>query len=202
MEITEYRTYKEAKEHFSWKQVWGIFDGNREQFNIAHECIDRHRGKGTALRIKFADGHSEQYTFDEISDLSSQFANALEEEEIQFGDRVAIMLDPSVEFYVSLFGTLKRGATVVPCFTLFGPETLQHRIEDSAAKLLITTEETAPLLGDLPIQRVITVGSDCDAWIKRQPTDYQRPRETAGKDVGILQYSSGTTTKHPTAIDH
>ncbi len=108
MKITEYKTYKEAEKLFSWDKVWDIFDGNRELFNITHECIDRHRGKGTAARIKFSDGHSEQYTFDEISDLSSQFANALEEENIQFGDRVAVMLDSSLEFYVSLFGTLKK----------------------------------------------------------------------------------------------
>ena len=48
------------------------------------------------------------YTFDEISDLTSQFANALEAEDIQFGDHVAIMLEPSLAFYVSLFGTVKR----------------------------------------------------------------------------------------------
>jgi len=46
---------------------------------------------------------SERYTFDDISGLSSRFANALEAENIRFGDRVAIMLDPSLEFYVSLF---------------------------------------------------------------------------------------------------
>ena len=202
MKITEYRTYEEAKAHFSWDRVWEIFDGSKEQFNIAHECIDRHVGKGTALRIKFSDGHSEQYSFDEISDLSSRFANGLEAEDIGFGDRVAIMLDPSLEFYVSLFGTVKRGAVVVPCFTLFGPEALQHRITDSGAKILITNEEKAPLLGDVPIQRVITAGKDFDKWITAQAADYNRARETAGRDVGVIQYSSGTTTKHPTGIDH
>lgn len=130
MKITEYKTYEEARQNFAWDKIWELFDGNREQFNIAHECIDRHVGRGTAVRIKFADGRSEQYTFDEISSLTSQFANALEAENIQFGDRVAIMLEPSLEFYVSLFGTVKRGAVVVPCFTLFGPEALQHRIQD------------------------------------------------------------------------
>lgn len=59
MKITDYRSYKEAKEHFNWNQIWDVFDGNRERFNIAHECIDRHVGKGTAIRIKFDDGHVE-----------------------------------------------------------------------------------------------------------------------------------------------
>jgi acetyl-CoA synthetase len=202
MKITEYMTYKEAESHFTWDKIWDIFDGNREYYNIAHECIDRHVGKGTALRIKFDDGHSEQYSFDEISDLSSQFANALEAENIEFGDRVAIMLDPSLEFYVSLFGTIKRGAVVVPCFTLFGPDALQHRIKDSGAKILITNEEKAPLLGDVPIERVITAGQAFNSWIKTQPTVYNHARATAGNDVSVIQYSSGTTKKHATGIDH
>ncbi|MFC1868655.1 acyl-CoA synthetase [Thermodesulfobacteriota bacterium] len=202
MKITEYKTYKEAEKDFSWDKIWDIFDGSKEYFNISHECIDRHVGKGTAVRIKFGDGHSEQYSFDEISNWSSQFAHALEGEGIQPGERVAIMLEPSREFYVSLFGTLKRGATVVPCFTLFGPEALQHRIKDSGAKILITTEDKVELLGDVPIQRVVTVGKDFDEWLKSQPTGYKRSKETAGRDVAVLQYSSGTTKKYPTAIDH
>jgi len=87
MKITEYKTYEEARQNFTWDKIWELFDGNREQFNIAHECIDRHIGKGTAVRIKFADGRSEQYTFDEISSLTSQFANALEAENIQLRPR-------------------------------------------------------------------------------------------------------------------
>lgn len=202
MKITEYKSYEEAEAHFTWDQVWDQFDGNKEQFNVAHECIDRYAGKGTAVRLKFADGHSEQYTFDEISSMSSQFANALEEENIGFGDKVAIMLEPSMAFYVSLFGTMKRGAIVIPCFTLFGPEALQHRIKDSGAKILITTEEQAPLLGDVPIQQVITAGPAFEDWIGKQPGKYEPGRETVGKDVAVIQYSSGTTRKFPTGIDH
>jgi len=202
MNIKEYKTYKEAEKDFTWDKVWEIFDGDKEHFNIAHECIDRHVGTGTAVRIKFADGHSEQYSFDDISSLSSQFANALEEENIEFGDKVAIMLDPSLEFYVSLFGTVKRGATVVPCFSLFGPDALQHRIKDSGAKILLTTEDKKTLLGDVPIQRVITAGPEFENWIKKQSTEYVVEKKTAGKDVAVIQYSSGTTTKYPTGIDH
>jgi len=203
MKVEEYKTYEEAKKKFTWDQVWNSFDGDKEHFNITHECIDRHTGKNiTAFRIKFADGHTEQYTFDEMSILTSQFANGLEELNIDFGDKVAIMLDPSREFYVSLFGTLKRGAVVVPCFTLFGPEALQHRIEDSGAKLLITTEEKAPLLGKVPISHLITVGKKFDEWINRQPKEYQCTRETAGKDLAVIQYSSGTTRKFPVGINH
>ena len=54
----------------------------------------------------------------------------------------------------------------------------------------------------MPINRVITIESEFEEWIKNQPTDYKRNKETEGKDVAVLQYSSGTTTKLPTPIDH
>jgi len=200
MLFTEYRTYEEAKEKFNFEQVWELFDGNVERFNIAHECIDRHVGTGTALRIKFDDGHIERYSFDEISKWSSHFANGLEKLNVDFGDRVAIMLDPSFEFYVSLFGTLKRGAVVVPCFPLFGPEALGYRLKDSEAKLLVTTEEKIKLVDRQSNIKIITVGSPFQKLLERQGNQYEV--RTSAKDISVYQYTSGTTRKYPEAIKH
>jgi len=130
MGILDYQTYQEASEKFRWNQVWETFEGTRENFNIAHECIDRHVGKGTAVRIKFEDGHSEQYSFDDISRRSSKFANALKRMGIQKGERVVVMLDPSLDFYAVLFGTIKCGAIAVPFYPQFGPEAIDFRLKD------------------------------------------------------------------------
>lgn len=200
MKLTEYRNYAEAKEKFHLDQAWGLFDGNKKRFNIAHECIDRYMEKGTAVRIKFEDGHTEKYDFDKISKLSSQFANALEHVGLDFGDRVAIMLDPSLEFYVSLFGTLKRGATVVPCFPLFGPEALGVRLKDSGAKLLVTTEEKRGLVGDEFNVKIITIGTSFHNLLESQSDRYEV--KTSPKDISVYQYTSGTTRKYPEAIKH
>lgn len=200
MTILEYRTYEEAKKGFTWDQVWELFDGNKESFNIAHECIDRHVGKGTAIRLKYEDGHTEQYTFEEVSTLSSQFANFLESLGVSWGDRVAIMLEPSLEFYVSLFGTLKRGAVVVPCFQLFGPEALEYRIKDSQAKVLITTQDKTNMIKDNLLPNVFAVGPELRKRIEREKSTYQP--NTAPKDVAVYQYTSGTTKQFPDAVKH
>lgn len=200
MKLMEYRTYEEAKKKFHFDQAWELFDGNKDRLNIGHECIDRHVGKGTAVRIKFEDGCTEKYEFDEISKLSSQFANALEHLGLNFGDRVAIMLDPSLEFYVSLFGTLKRGATVVPCFPLFGPEALGVRLKDSGAKLLVTTEEKRGLVGNEFNVKIITIGTSFYKLLERQSDRYEV--ETSPKDISVYQYTSGTTRKYPEAVKH
>ena len=50
------------------------------------------------------------------------FAHWLVENGIAPGDRIAFMLEPSLPFYLSLFGAMMMGAISVPLFTLFGLE--------------------------------------------------------------------------------
>src|SRR5574340_81222 len=142
----DYRTYEEAKEKFDWKERWSLFDGNNERFNIGHECIDRHPGSDVAIRIKFDTGKSESYTFAEFSKYTSQFAHFLERSGINFGDRVALLLFPTIQFYVGMFGIFKRGAVVVPCFPLFGPDAVAFRLEKSGAKAIVTTRDMISMI--------------------------------------------------------
>ena len=52
------KSWIQETREFSWDRLWERFDGNRERMNIAHECLDRHRQRGNAVSIKFADGHA------------------------------------------------------------------------------------------------------------------------------------------------
>ena len=128
--LTEYFSYEEVVKEFKWDMLWDLFDGNKEKLNIAHECLDRHADKGTAVRLKFADGHKEKYTFRELSEWTSRFANYLKNHGVKAGDRVCVMLEPSLAYYMSVFGAVKRGAIAVPLFTQFGHEALAQRIKD------------------------------------------------------------------------
>src|SRR5215467_14581 len=53
---------------FAWDSLWALFDGDRDCMNLAHECIDRHRDQGSAISVKFADGHSEHYDYAVLAD--------------------------------------------------------------------------------------------------------------------------------------
>ena len=88
--LTELTTYDDVMRSFSWDHLWALFDGDRERMNLAHECLDRHRDRGTAISVKFADGHSEHSDYATLSDLSSRFANWLTTLGIGHGDRVAL----------------------------------------------------------------------------------------------------------------
>ena len=133
--LTQYSSYTDAQAHASSAALWQLFDGNREYLNIAHECMTRHAdGSGrTAVRIAHDDGTDEILSFDEIAAGSARFAHWLEEAGIQPGDRIAFMLEPSLPFYISLFGAMMMGAISVPLFTLFGLDGLYtHGSSDHA----------------------------------------------------------------------
>ena len=183
---------------FSWDRLWERFDGDRKKMNIAHECIDRHRGRGTAVSVKFADGHAEHYSFAGLADDTSRFAHWLARNGVKKGDRVAVLLDPSRAYYVAMFGAIKFGAIAVPLFTLFGPDALALRIGDCKPAMLIAA-------CDAPRERfpgVKVVNADAAFWQALSRESAQFEPSTAACDLAVFQYTSGTTRELPEAVKH
>ena len=187
----DYHSYDEAAENFDWDEKWDLFDGDREAFNITHECIDRHDPDATALRIQFANGDRETYTFRDVQGPASQFAHALAAAGVEKGDRVATMLEPRLELFISMFGTWKRGAVYVPMFTLFGPDAIKYRVKDSDVDMLITNEQKAKDIPDSLDVNVVLLGSEFDAMLNGHSEEYEYTTEA--DDVSTVQYTSGTT---------
>jgi len=197
--ILDVRRYPEARNQFRWDALWDLVDGDRTRLNLAHECVDRHVGKGTALRIQFADGHREEHDFGALAEWSSRFANFLEDSGVARGDRVAIMLEPSLAFYGAVFGTVKRGAVAVPLFTLFGPEGLALRIEDCRPRMLLVEHDAERWRAQFPDVSVVDIAALADR-LPAMPARYVP--ETAPDDLALFQYTSGTTRALPEAVRH
>ena len=197
--VLDVRRYPEAREQFRWDALWELFDGDRQRLNLAHECVDRHRDRGTALRIQFADGHREEHTFAALADWSARFANVLEEAGVERGDRVAIMLEPSLAFYGAVFGTVKRGAVAVPLFTLFGPDGLALRVDDCRPRLLLVEHDAERWRARFPDVTVWTVDAVADRLRDASP---RYAPATASDDLALFQYTSGTTRALPEAVRH
>ena len=199
--LTDYTTYADGQRHFSSAALWSLFDGDRDSLNIAVECIDRHAGSGrVAVRIAHADGRDETLDFDDLADWSSRFAHWLASRGVGRGDRVAIMLEPSLAFYAALFGTIKRGAIAVPLFTLFGPDGIRLRAEDCTPKLLLTNTEKADTARALAGLDVVVADDALMSALAAQPSRYEA--RTAPDDLAVFQYTSGTTRELPAAVRH
>ena len=198
--ILELQSYDEALAGFSWDRLWALFDGDKARMNIAHECIDRHRARGTAVSIKFADGSAEHLSFAQLADDTGRFANWLERRGVKKGDRVAVLLEPSRAFYVAMFGAIKYGAVAVPMFTLFGPDALALRVQDCTPAMVITSGRATELRDRFPgLQAVDADAAFWDALAKERPAFTPA---TAAADLAVFQYTSGTTRELPEAVKH
>lgn len=200
--LTDYTSYADAQRHFSFARLWELFDGDRDRLNITHECVDRWAGDTTrvAIRIAYDDGRAEAITFQALSSLSSRFAHYLLAHGIAQGDRIAIMLEPSLPFYAALFGTMKAGAVAVPLFTLFGPDGVRLRVDDCKPRLLLTSSEKADALGELAGTRIVTADASFMQRLERLPDHWDTI--TRCNDMALFQYTSGTTRQLPAAIRH
>ncbi len=197
--LTDYVAYADAQTRFSREKLWELFDGGPERLNIGHECLDRHRGRGIAVRIAHADGRDEVLSFAELADWSSRFANWLGAQGVRPGERVAVMLEPSLAFYAALFGARKAGAVAVPLFTLFGPDGLRLRIGDCRPSLLLLAPEKAGLAASADCPAVVADEAFIAA-LAAFPAGFE-PR-TRADDMAMYQYTSGTTRELPEAVKH
>lgn len=198
--LLETDDYPTALRTFEWKALWELVDGTAERLNLAHECVDRHPPDAVALRVQRADGGRETHTFGALAEWSSRFAHWLEARGVARGERVAIMLDPSLAFYGALFGAVRRGAVAVPLFTLFGPDGLALRIGDCAPAVLLVDRDAERWQAEFPGVRVVPVDESFEVALAGQPAAYAPA--TAGDDLAVFQYTSGTTRALPEAVRH
>lgn len=200
--LTDYSSYADAQAHANSQALWELFDGGKEQFNIANECITRHAdGSGRpAVRIARSDGSDEILSFDTLSAGAARFAHWLDANGIKPGERIAFMLEPSLPFYVCLFGAMQTGAISVPLFTLFGPDALRLRIDDCKPSILITNAEKAELAEKIEGLRVVVADDGLLEGITQYPAQYQP--KTKADDMAVFQYTSGTTRELPAAVKH
>jgi long-chain acyl-CoA synthetase len=135
---------------------------------------------------------------------SNRLAHALGRIGVGVGDRVAVMLSNCPEVSQSYTAILKVGAVVVPVIFLLGPEEVKHILEDSEARVVITSTDmfwkVEPLVGALPSLRhvVLVDGGGTGPLLslaevaERQP-DMFTTVERADDEVAVILYTSGTT---------
>ena len=132
--------YAEAYAGFRLDEVEARLHGSRSAgLNACVECCDRHVGAGgIALEWENAAGERESYTFAALQGLSARFAGMLTAEGIGPGDVVAGLLPRIPDLVVTILGTWRAGAVYQPLFTAFGPSAIEHRLQTSGARLVVT----------------------------------------------------------------
>ncbi len=197
---------------FSWAHAraeLGTPPGDR--LNIAWEAVDRQvqegRGDVIALRWLGKNDERQEFSYAELARLSNRFANVLEGFGIERADRVCVLAGRIPELYLTALGCWKADAVFCPLFSAFGPEPVRVRLNNSQARLLVTTRllyerKIRALRSQLPHleQVLLTDGDGGDEpgvqsfhSLLAAAADH-RPLPTTGPgDAALLHFTSGTT---------
>ncbi|MCH4391905.1 MULTISPECIES: acetate--CoA ligase [Staphylococcus] len=199
--------YEKTYQNFDWDEVKKAFSWNETgKINMAYECIDRHvdNGEGDKIALNYRDEkRKEQFSFKELKVLSNKAANVLvDKANVQKGDRVFIFMPRTPELYFAFLGILKIGAIVGPLFEAFMEKAVTDRLENSEAKVIVTTNS---LLGRIPkdklphLETIVVVDDEVD----EQYVDFNKELNQASEEFDIewlkeddgliLHYTSGST---------
>jgi acetyl-CoA synthetase len=113
--------------------------------NASYNCIDRHlktKADKVALIWEGDDpSQSENITYQQLHDEVAKFANGLKKLGVKKGDRVAIYMPMSPQAIYAMQACARIGAIHSVIFGGFSPSAIADRINDSGAKVVITSDE-------------------------------------------------------------
>jgi acetyl-CoA synthetase len=210
-------------ERLTWDTKWTtVLDWTNAPFakwfvggklNVAYNCVDRHvesgHGEQVAIHWVGEPGDTRDITYAELKTEVSKAANGLLSLGVTAGDVVAIQLQMVPEAIFAMLACARIGALHSVVFGGFSPTALRARVDDAAAKVVITSDgqfrrgKAAPMKANVDealegaesVEKVIVVQRTGDKLEGDVPW-------TAGRDLWWHELVGGQSEEHtPEAFD-
>jgi long-chain acyl-CoA synthetase len=137
---------------------------------LFRERVRRTPQAGAYQRYSEKEDRFETVTWQEAYRLAGRWQAAFEQQGLQPGDRVAIMLRNCLEWILFDLAALGFGLVTVPLFVEDRPSNVRHILTESGARLILAPDRKRWLRIEESVGRMPTVGKivtlDPDAWEK------------------------------------
>jgi acetyl-CoA synthetase len=114
------------------------------ELNVSYNCLDRHLGTSvenkTAIIFEGDDGSVTKVTYKDLHARVCRFANGLKSLGYTKGERVIVYMPMSIEAVVAMQACARLGLTHSVVFGGFSAKSLQERIVDAGATLVIAAD--------------------------------------------------------------
>jgi len=139
-------------------------------------------------------------TYGELAGKARNVAQGLIARDIVPGDRVALMLPTSLDFFVAFFGILYAGAIPVPIYPPMRLSQIEEHLRRQAsilrnagACMLITMPEGRRLAGLIRVQVETMSAVESVASLETSSAPLDLPQVGDPESVALIQYTSGST---------
>ncbi|MEM9237926.1 MAG: acetate--CoA ligase [Verrucomicrobiota bacterium] len=166
---------REAKE-LEWRKRWSkVLDWKAPdakwfvngKLNVSENCVDRHafgpRKNKAAIIFEGEPGDRQVITYAQLHREVCKFANALIEQGVKPKDRVLIYMPMIPEAAYAMLACARIGAVHSVVFGGFSSESILDRLNDCAAKYLVTAD------GGWRRGKIVPLKDNIDAAIKNAP---------------------------------
>ena len=113
------------------------------ELNVSYNCLDKHlitQPNKIAIVFEADNGDITKVSYKELYQKVCQFSNGLKTFNLDLGDRVLIYLPMGIEAVVAMLACARIGLTHSVVFGGFSGKSIQERIKDAQAKLVITAD--------------------------------------------------------------
>jgi len=115
------------------------------------EMFDRTAGR--VPKASLIDFYGRHYAYGTMAEAISRFATGLQSMGMKKGDRIGLFLPNVPQYVIAYFGILKMGGIVVNFSPLYSVEELNHQVDDSGVRALVTLDARALLPNALEVLR-------------------------------------------------
>jgi 4-hydroxybenzoate-CoA ligase len=135
----------------------------RRPYNAVTDFVDANVARGLGNKIAFIDPER-SLTYDGLQARSIRFGNALRDLGVDHEQRVALLLNDTVDYPVAFWGTIRAGAIAIPLNTYLPHPQYVYILNDCRASALVVdaalAETIAPVLARLARKPVLIVVGD------------------------------------------